>query len=438
MGRGHLSSAYVCLVMFALVDVNNFYCSCERVFNPKLEGRPLVVLSNNDGCAVARSNEAKALGLKMGAPWFQMQDLAKQHGIIALSSNYTLYGDMSARVMTVLKDFSPRVEVYSIDESFLQLDGLAGMWPSYTELGQQMRERVRMWTGLPVCAGMAPTKTLAKLANHLAKKNPEFDGVCDLNAMSAVDVDCYFSKLDVGEVWGIGRRLQVQLISLGIETVQDLRSASPKRLRDRFGVVMERTVNELQGMSCLDLEEVAPVRKQIISSRSFGEMVLTIDGLREAVSTYVTTAAEKLRGEGSVCNIVSVFVETNRFREQDKQYSNSITIPLTEATADTRRLIAAALYGLKRIYRPGYSYKKAGIILMEIQPAAMRQQLLFKDEDPRSSKLMLAMDSLNGEFGRNTISLASSGIQKRWTAKFEKRTPHYTTNWMDLPVAKGN
>lgn len=422
--------------MFALVDIDNFYVSCERVFNPKLKSVPVVVLSNNDGCAVARSSEVKALGVKMGAPWFQMKDLAKQHGIVALSSNYTLYGDMSDRVMQVLKGYSPSVEVYSIDESFLLLDGLAGMWPSFTDLGQHMRQRIKMWTGLPVCAGIAPSKTLAKLSNHLAKKNPEFDGVCDLNAMSAADVDRYFSKLDVGEVWGIGRRLQVQLIGLGIETVQDLRSSNPKRLRDRFGVVMERTVNELQGMSCLELQEVAPVRQQIISSRSFGEMILTIDGLREAVSTYITTAAEKLRGEGSICNMVSVFVETNRFREQDRQYSNSITIPLTEATADTRRLTAAALFGLKRIYRPGYSYKKAGIVLMEIQSADVRQQLLFKEEDPRSAKLMKAMDALNGEYGRSTISLASSGIQKRWTAKFEQRTPHYTTNWGDLPSAR--
>lgn len=421
--------------MFALVDVNNFYVSCERVFNPKLEGRPVVVLSNNDGCAVARSNEVKALGVKMGAPWFQMKDLAKQHGIVALSSNYTLYGDMSDRVMKVLKGYSPNVEVYSIDESFLSLDGLAGIWPSYTELGQQIRERVRMWTGLPVCAGIAPSKTLAKLSNHLAKKNAEFNGVCDFNALSEQDIDRYFTKLDVGEVWGVGRRLSVQLISLGIESVQDLRKANPKRIRERFGVVMERTVNELQGMSCLELEEVAPVRKQIISSRSFGEMVTTIDGLRESVSTYVTTAAEKLRRDNSVCNVVTVFVETNRFREQDKQYSNSITIPLTEATADTRRLTAASLFGLKQIYRAGYLYKKAGIVLMELQPASMRQQLLFRDEDPRSAKLMLAMDALNGSYGRNTVSLASSGIKKQWSAKFEMCTPRYTTDWNDLPTA---
>lgn len=422
--------------MFALVDANNFYVSCERVFNPKLEGRPVVVLSNNDGCAVARSNEVKALGVKMGAPWFAMKELAKKHGIVALSSNYTLYGDMSDRVVQILKGYAPHVEVYSIDESFLQLDGLIGLWPTFTELGQHIRERVRMWTGLPVCAGIAPSKTLAKLSNHLAKKNAEFNGVCDFNALSESDIHRYLSKLDVQEVWGVGRKLSVQLISLGIESVQDLRTANPKRIRDRFGVVLERTVNELNSMSCLALEEVAPVRQQIISSRSFGEMVTTFDGLREAVSTYVTTAAEKLRGDDGVCNVVSVYIETNRFREQDRQYNNSMTVPLTEATSDTRRLIAAALFGLKRIYRSGYLYKKAGIVLMQIQPASMRQQLLFKDENPKSAKVMLAMDALNGAYGRNTISLASSGIEKHWTAKFETRTPHYTTDWSQLPIAK--
>lgn len=422
--------------MFALVDANNFYVSCERVFNPKLEGRPVVVLSNNDGCAVARSNEVKALGVKMGAPWFEMKDLARKHGIVALSSNYTLYGDMSDRVVQILKGYAPRVEVYSIDESFLQLDGLIGIWPSFTDLGQHIRERVRMWTGLPVCAGIAPSKTLAKLSNHLAKKNTEFNGVCDFNALSENDIHSYLSKLDVQEVWGVGRRLAVQLISLGIESVQDLRKASPKRIRDRFGVVLERTVNELNGMSCLALEEVAPLRQQIISSRSFGEMVATFEGLREAVSTYATTAAEKLRGDDSVCNVVSVYIETNRFREQDRQYNNSMTVPLTEATSDTRRLIAAALFGLKRIYRPGYLYKKAGIVLMEIQPASMRQQLLFREEDPKSAKVMLVMDALNGAYGRNTVSLASSGIQKQWAAKFETRTQHYTTDWSQLPIAR--
>ncbi|GGI16482.1 Y-family DNA polymerase [Oxalicibacterium faecigallinarum] len=420
--------------MFALVDVNNFYVSCERVFDPKLVGRPVVVLSNNDGCAVARSNEVKALGVKMGAPWFQMADLAKKHGIVALSSNYTLYGDMSDRVMQILKSYVPNVEVYSIDESFLQLDGLTSVYPCFTDLGQQIRGRVLQWTGLPVCVGMAPSKTLAKLANHLAKKNPEFDGVCDLTAMSLADIDRYFSKLDVAEVWGIGRRLCVQLIDLGIETVQDLRNADPKRLRERFGVVMERTVNELQGVSCLALEEVTPPRKQIVSSRSFGQMVTTFNELRESVSTYMTSAAEKLRGQDSVCNLVHVFVETNRFREDHKQYNASMTVPLTEATNDTRRLIAAATFGLKQIYRPGFQYKKAGVILMELQPAAVRQQLLFKEEDPRSAKLMQTLDALNGQFGRNTLFMGSSGIQHRWSAKFESKTPRYTTDWSELPT----
>lgn len=422
--------------MFALVDVNNFYVSCERVFAPKLEGRPVVVLSNNDGCAVARSNEVKALGIKMGAPWFQMQDMAKKHGIIALSSNYTLYGDMSNRVMQILKGYVPNVEVYSIDESFMLLDGLTSVYPCFTDFGQQIRGRVLQWTGLPVCVGMAPSKTLAKLANHLAKKNPEFGGVCDLTVMSRTEIDRYFSKLDVSEVWGIGRRLCVQLIALGIETVQDLRNADPKRLRDRFGVVMERTVNELQGVSCLALEEVAPPRKQIVSSRSFGEMVTTLDELRESVSTYMTSAAEKLRGQESVCNLVQVFVETNRFREDHKQYNGSITVPLTEATADTRRLTAAVLYGLRQIYRPGYRYKKAGVILMELQPASMRQQLLFREEDPRSGKLMQAMDAINCEYGRNTLFLGASGIQKHWLARFENKTSKYTTDWKGLPLVR--
>lgn len=422
--------------MFALVDVNNFYCSCERVFNPRLEGVPLVVLSNNDGCAVARSNEAKALGVKMATPWFQIKDLAETHGLVALSSNYTLYGDMSNRVMTVLRHYSPQVEVYSIDESFLQIDGLADMWPSYTDMGQDIRTRVRLWTGLPVCVGIAPSKTLAKLANHLAKKNPEFDGVCDLTKMTEKEIARYFSALDVGEVWGIGRRLAARLIQLGVETVQDLRTADAKQLRSHFGVVMERTVNELHGMSCLGLEEVTPPKKQIISSRSFGEMVTTIDGLREAIATYAVRAAEKLRAQHGVCNAVHVQIETNRFREQDAQYTPGITIPLTEATSDSRRLVAAALYGLRKIYRPGYLYKKAGIMLMEITPAAVRQQLLFSEENPKSAKVMQAIDALNGEYGRNTISLASEGIHQRWTAKFEHRTPHYTTDWNELPIAK--
>ncbi|MGZ5780221.1 MAG: Y-family DNA polymerase [Burkholderiaceae bacterium] len=420
--------------MFALVDVNNFYVSCERVFNPKLEGRPVIVLSNNDGCAVARSNEVKALGVPMGTPWFQLKDLAKKHGIIAFSSNYTLYGDMSNRVMAILRDFSPQVEVYSIDESFLQLDGLNGLWASPTAMGQTIRHRVRMWTGLPVCVGIAPSKTLAKLANHLAKKRTEFNSVCDMASLSATETKTYLASLDVGEVWGVGRRIDKRLQDMHIETVQDLRSADPKMIRSHFGVVMERTVNELQGISCLALEEVAPPKKQIISSRSFGAMVTSYDELREAVSTYMLTAAEKMRAQQSICHGVHVFIHTNRFREQDPQYSNGITIPLTEATDDSRRLVAAALYGLKRLYRPGYLYKKVGVMLMDLAPGSIRQASLFSNVDPRSEKMMQAMDGLNTKYGRSTIYFASAGIQHRWSAMFENRTPRYTTRWEEVPI----
>jgi DNA polymerase V len=423
--------------IFALVDCNNFYVSCERVFNPALEDRPVVVLSNNDGCAVARSNEVKALGVPMGAPWFQLKDLAQQHGIVALSSNYTLYADMSNRVMMILRDFSPHVEVYSIDESFLCLDGLAGLWTSYGALGAAIRQRVRQWVGLPVCVGIARSKTLAKLANHLAKKQPEFNGVCDMTTLTEAELCRYFSALDAGEVWGVGRQIAKRLSQqLGIETVQALREAEPKLMRQHFGVVMERTCNELRGLSCLSLEEVAPAKKQIVSSRSFGAMVTSFDELREAVSTYTASAAEKLRCERSICTSIHVFVQTNRFRQQDAQYNNGVTVPLTEATSDTRRLTAAALFGLRQIYRPGYLYKKAGVMLLELMPETVRQASLFREPDARLDKVMQMLDGLNREYGRNTLYLASCGIQQRWAMLHQNRTPRYTTRWNELPKAK--
>lgn len=422
--------------LFALVDVNNFYVSCERAFNPKLCGRPVVVLSNNDGCAVARSSEVKALGVKMGTPWFQLQDLARQHGIVALSSNYTLYGDMSNRVMTLLRSYSPNVEVYSIDESFLSLNGLAGRWPSPTAMGQDIRRRVLAWTALPVCVGIGPSKTLAKLANHIAKKQPAFVGVCDLASMPAADMDALLAQIEVGEVWGVGRKIGERLRAAGIATAQALRMAPPKWLRAEFGVVMERTGDELRGVSCLALEEVAPAKQQIISSRSFGDMIVTEAELGEAVSLYVARAAEKLRQQGSVCNAIHVFVMTNQFRLNDRQYNNGITVPLQDASNDTRALTVAALAGLKRIYRPGYLYKKAGVMLLELTPGAQRQGSLF---DPagagaeRSGRVMSALDALNSRFGRDTVVVGSAGTRKRWAMRSENRSPRYTTNWDELP-----
>lgn len=347
----------------ALIDVNNFYVSCERAFNPKLENQSVVVLSNNDGCAVARSNEVKALGVKMGAPWFQLKDLAEKHHIVALSSNYTLYGDMSDRFSTILRDFSPNIEIYSIDECFLSLDGLNSLWPSAAHMGKIMRQRVRQWLDLPVCVGFGASKTLAKLANHIAKKQSAFNGVCDLGSLSSEQIDALFSKIAVREVWGVGSRIGLKLEAAGIKTVQALRDTPTAWLRAKFGVVMARTSSELRGISCLMLEEITPPRKQIISSRSFGQLVYTLPELSESVASYMSKAAEKLRGQHSTCNAIQVFVHTNPFREQDPQYSNSITIPLPNASSDTRLLIRAALFGLQRIYQPGFAYKKAGVML---------------------------------------------------------------------------
>jgi DNA polymerase V len=426
--------------LFALVDVNNCYVSCERVFNPSLEGKPVVILSNNDGCVVARSAESKALKVAMGEPWFKLKDLAKQHGIIALSSNYTLYGDMSNRIMTVLRDFSPDVEVYSIDESFLGLDGLNGLWESPVAMGQSIRQRVRQWVGVPVCVGIGHSKTLAKLANHIAKKRPAFDSVCDLTSMTPQGRDGIFSTIEVGEVWGIGRRLSEQLQASGIDTVARLRDASPAWLRSRFGVVVERTVNELNGISCLALEEVAPAKKQLIASRSFGQPVLTIDELGESVATYMTRAAEKLRHQGSVCEAIQVFVQTNRFKASDRQYSNAVVVPLPNASCDTRLLIRAALFGLEQIYLPGYYYKKAGVILQGISSASVQQQSLFTTfgDGEKSEAMMRTLDGLNQRFGKGAVSLAAAGIRNDWAMKRERKTPNYTTCWSEIPVARAN
>ncbi|UWE18104.1 Y-family DNA polymerase [Herbaspirillum huttiense] len=420
---------------FALVDVNNFYVSCERVFDRKLRARPVVVLSNNDGCAVARSNEAKALGIKMAAPWFMMQDLARQHGIVALSSNYTLYADMSNRVTDVLRQYSPRLEVYSIDESFLALDGLAGLWPSMSDMGQAIRHQILNWVGVPVCVGIGATKTLAKLANHIAKKQPQFAGVCDLASLPPAEVDQLLAKIEVGDVWGAGRRITEQLARLRIRTAQALRNAPLKAIRQHFGVVMERTCAELRGVSCLALEEVTPSRQQIVSSRSYGERVSGLREIEESVSIYAARAAEKLRAQGSTCGAVHVFVETDRFKLDEPQYNNGRTVPLPEPTDDLRVIVKAAMWGLRRIYRPEFLYKKAGIMLMDLAEGQARQGTLFGSgvSAMSSAPLMAAFDSINKRFGRDTVRLASAAGPHRWAARFEHVTPHYTTDWAALP-----
>ncbi len=420
----------------ALIDVNNFYVSCERVFNPKLQNKPVVVLSNNDGCAVARSNEVKALGVTMGAPWFKLKDLAKQHGIIAMSSNYALYADMSNRVMSILKHYSPDQEVYSIDESFLDLTAFKSK--DLVEYGQQMRQRIKRWTGLPVCVGIGSTKTLSKLANHCAKKRPVFNSVCNLNTMAPEAINQMFSEIDVGEVWGVGRKLAPRLNALGINTVLDLKRANPERLRQQFSVVMEKTIRELNGVVCIELEEIAPPKQQIMSSRSFGYPVTDYYSLAESVTLYMSRAAEKLRRQQSYAGSVYIFIRTSPFKENERFYSNGRTIALPSPTDDTRQLVNVALWGLKQIYVPNLNYAKAGIMLGELVPAQGIQTDLFsmRSSNPKSDQLMATLDSINKKMGKESIKLASEGFRKPWKMKQENKSPCYTTCWDDVVRAQ--
>lgn len=421
----------------ALVDCNNFYVSCERVFNPGLEGKPVVVLSNNDGCAVARSNEVKALGIKMGEPWFKMEQLAKQHGIIALSSNYSLYGDMSARVMNILSQFSGLQEIYSIDECFLGLDGFA---PEYlVEHGQKIRLAVRKQTGIPVCVGIASTKTLAKLANHCAKKGLAGDnGVCDFGQLSEHQTSQLFATIPVGDVWGIGRRITARLSDMGIVTVENLRMADAEHIRQQFSIVVERTVKELNGVPCIDLEEAGAPRQQIMVSRSFGQPVTALEDLSESVAYFATAAAEKLRKDVSVVGSLCVFVRTNPFKEGEPQYHRSMVIPLTRPTDDTARIVSAALAGLRAIYKSGFRYKKSGVLLMGLLPKSSVQPDLFDEpnERARGDARMRVMDQINMKMGKGSVTIAAVGVKQRWAMRRERKSKDYTSDWNELPVAR--
>jgi DNA polymerase V len=423
------------MTIFALVDANNFYASCEKLFDPKLAGVPVVVLSNNDGCVVARSAESKALGVKMGVPWFKLREESQKAGIVALSSNYALYADISDRITEVLRGFSPDVEVYSIDESFLDFTGFRhlGLEP----YGRAIRERVAHWVGMAVCVGFGPSKTLAKLANHCAKKGLSGrDGVCDLTALDGPALDHLFSRIPVGEVWGVGRRIGARLEEMGVETVLDLRDADAETIRTRFSVVLERTVRELRGVSCLALEEMVADKRQIMVSRSFGRKVHDLAALADAVATHTTRAAEKLRGQGSIAGAVVVEIRTSPFSEREPHYQRSVTVPLPEASADTRTLVRWAVRGLKSIFRPGYAYAKAGVMLAEIRPRSAAQGDLFSEGGSfRSEALMAAMDSINARWGRGSLRPASvRADHSKWEMARGSLSPGYTTDWNGLPV----
>jgi len=420
--------------MFALVDGNNFYVSCERVFNPYLINKPVVVLSNNDGCAVARSEEAKALGIQMGVPWFQARTLAKRHGIIALSSNYALYADMSNRMMTILGQFAPQ-EIYSIDECFLHFDRLDKDLTAYSQI---IRECVKCWIGLPVCIGIGPTKTLAKLANYIAKKQPHWQGVCNLSMLSGTALDTVLADIEVGEIWGIGLRMQKKLHHLNINTALALKYVNSNLIDRIFSVTTKRTVMELRGISALRPDEINPARRQILCSRSFGEPVIHYHALQEAITSYITRAAEKLRCQSSLAHAVHIYIRTNPHKKKDAQYRQGITVTLTEPTSDTIKLTHAGLWGLKHIYRTGYHYSKAGIMLMDLIPTNIRQTALFTN-DPintdRSRMLMETLDLINRRMGKDTLTLASAGTIKRWHMHQKNKSPAYTTVWKELAIA---
>jgi DNA polymerase V len=424
----------------ALIDCNNFYVSCERLFRPSLERKPVVVLSNNDGCVVSRSQEVKDLGIKMAVPWFQMKALAKRHDIIALSSNYTLYADISNRVMRLLSQYSPNQEIYSIDECFLDLTGMPDPSgpDSLTEYAQAMRSAIKQCVGIPVCVGIAPSKILAKLANNIAKKQKQYHSVCDFNAMTARVLDNLLAKIEVGELWGVGRRSAERLQRMDITTVLELKYSPAKRVRAELGVVMERIVAELNGEACIELDEITPPRQQIICSRSFGLPVSSLSDLEQAIVAYTSRAAEKLRAQHSVAGGIQVYIRTNPHKDQDHQYQPALLLPLSESTNDTRLLCRAALDALRQIYRGGYVYQKAGVMLTEIIAVTARPRTLFDDvaAQQKSAVLMETLDRINRRMGSGTMQLLGEGTRKSWSMRRGNASQRYTTEWDELAVVR--
>ena len=415
---------------FALVDCESFYASCERVFRPDLKNIPIVVLSNNDGCVIARSTEAKKMGIAMGVPWFKVRELfLKQNGQV-FSSNFTFYGDMSARVMNILEGFVPRVEIYSIDEAFLDLDSLKENYNLY-DFGCHIRSIVRQWTGIPVRIGIAPNKTLSKIAINEIKRTNQPTSVMYLSTEKQIEEA--LKHTPVHKVWGVGRRLTNHLNNAGILTALDLANVNPRNIRKQFSVVLERTVRELKGERCLDLDDDISSKKQIVVSRSFGERVSDLKTLKPIVSNFAVRAAEKLRHERRKCSQISVFVRTSPFNQNKPQHSGIKTIELFSPTNDTRDILAATKKGLLPIFKSGYDYAKAGIILNRFSDETVRQQLLFKDPDSpkENTEFMRYIDRMNTY--ETQVYFASQNTKKWSPMKQNMTSPKYTTNWYQLP-----
>jgi len=410
--------------VIALADCNNFYVSCERVFKPWLNEKPVIVLSNNDGCAIARSNEAKRLGIKMGVPYYQVKELCQKNRVSVFSSNYELYGDMSKRIVSILMRFTPEAEVYSIDESFLSLEKIHD--PVRT--AEEMRKIVLMWTGIPISVGIGPTKTLAKMANRMAKKQ---DTGC---LMLKGSENSLISSVRVRDVWGIGRRIEEKLKRLKILTVLDLVNAPAPIIRKVGSVQLERTQKELQGLQCISIGQIPEPKKNVCCSRSFSRTVTDLEELEEAVANHAVRATQKIRKEGSITCGLRVFIMTNRF-SKDPQYSNSRTIGFDEPSDDPIRILSTAKELLRSIYRKGYSYKKAGVMLLNLRTRDQDQELLFRDHyDKKRNRLVKALESINSRYGTESAFLAAQGIDRSWDMKRQRRTPRYTTNWNEIPA----
>ena len=421
--------------VFGLIDCNNFYVSCERVFRPDLEGKPVIVLSNNDGCCVARSQEVKNLGVLMGDPVFKIRDLIKRENITLFSSNYAYYGDVSHRVVQTLGSVVPTIEPYSIDESFLNLGEFREK--EVEPLARELRERVHRWVGIPTCVGIAPTKTLAKVANFIAKKRSQYRGVCDLRS-SQVRAEL-LPTVPVHEVWGIGGASAAKLAKLGVQTAADLAALNPDDARALMTVTGGRTVYELRGISCLPLELIEPTRKGIAVTRSFGAPVTAWEPMREAIASYATRAAEKMRRYKVAAENIFVFMHTNTFNN-DSFYSNGASARFSETTNDTGEVVALAVRLGERLWRDGFRYSKTGVMITELLPETILQPALWVELDrDRREQAWKVMDKLNATLGRDTVRILGAGPKDAaWKLKAEHRSPRWTTRWDELPKAKAN
>ena len=414
--------------MFALVDCNNFYASCERVFRPDLVGKPIVVLSNNDGCVIARSNEAKDVGVPMGAPAFENEELFRKNNVHVFSPNFALYGDMSNRVMTILSSYAPEIEIYSIDEAFLQLAGFELY--NLQNYGEEMQRHVTKWTGIPISVGIAPTKALSKVANRIAKKFPEHT-----KSVYIIDSEGKRIKalkwLKIEDVWGIGRQHAKRLRAMNINTAYDFTMLDDAFVRKQMSVVGLRLKHDLQGIPTLKMEDVQ-LKQSIATTRSFHRNYTELKDLKERVTTFAVSCAEKLRSQRSCCNAIMVFIHTNGHRQDLPQYSRNIVVKLPFATNSSLELAGFATQALEKIFRQGYHYKKAGVVVMDFTPENERQLKLFDDSNVKHIPLMKAMDKLNARYGQQKIKLASQDLRRVWKMKQEKLSPRYTTNLNDI------